>query len=417
MPKPTKRTDFPKNFLWGASTASHQVEGHTVNQWSVWELAHASQRAKQAERRLGWLPNWAEVKPLATKPDNYVSGNGVDHYRLYEQDFDLLTELNLNSFRFGIEWSRLEPIEGQWDPAAFQHYHDYIAELKKRHIEPVLNLWHWTMPTWFTDKGGFAKRANLVYFNRFAQKVAEEFGRDLSYVLTINEPNVYASLSYVTGEWPPNERNWRQFLWVYMNLVGAHKKAYKYFKRANPKTKVGMAQNTSFAVPQRPGNWLDQLAASVSNYAWNWWFFNRTRHQQDFIGLNFYHVNYMHLWHQVNPETPRNDLGWYMEPSRLYDVLCQAKKYNRPVLVTENGVADAHDQYRQWWLGETMSALKAARRDGVDVRGYFHWSLLDNFEWADGWWPKFGLVEVQRENHQKRIVHKSAKWWSSWLRA
>ena len=141
------KNQFPPNFFWGASTASHQVEGGNHNQWSVWELEHAKELAETAESRLGWLPGWEDIKKRAETPDNYVSGRGVGHYQGYKEDFTLAKKLNLNAFRFGIEWARLEPSQGKWDEKEIQHYRDYIKELRRKGLEPFLNIWHWTMPT------------------------------------------------------------------------------------------------------------------------------------------------------------------------------------------------------------------------------------------------------------------------------
>lgn len=186
--------------MWGASTASHQVEGGTYNQWTVWELAHANDLSKTAHKRLGYLGNWKEISKQAENPENYVSGKGVEHYDRYKEDFQLIKKLNLNSFRFGIEWSRIEPKEGEWDEGAISHYHQYIDALRNSHIEPILNIWHWTMPVWFTKKGAFKKRKNMHYFTRFVEKIAKEYGKDITYVITLNEPNVYTSFGYVTAD-------------------------------------------------------------------------------------------------------------------------------------------------------------------------------------------------------------------------
>src|SRR5262249_23880284 len=137
--------------------------------------------------RLNWLPNWQSVKKEASDPENYVSGKGVDHYNRYEEDFEIAKKLNMNSFRFGIEWARLEPVEGQWDEEAIEHYRRYIRTLKKSGLEPLPNLWHWTIPTWFEDKGGFKKRANIKYFERFVHKVAHEYADEFTYIITLNE--------------------------------------------------------------------------------------------------------------------------------------------------------------------------------------------------------------------------------------
>lgn len=409
---------FPKNFFWGASTASHQVEGRTVNQWSEWELAHAKEMAQTAHERLSWLPNWSQIKASAENPENYVSGKGVEHYSRYREDFDILKQLNLNAFRFGIEWSRLEPEEGKWDETEVEHYKSYIKELRSRHIEPVLNIWHWTMPTWFTDKGGFEKRSNVHYFERLVQKVADEFADDLTYIITLNETNVYSSFSYITGEWPPNRKNFYQFWKVYGNLVRAHKRAYKILKTKKPGLKIGIAQQLANIQAKRPHNFFDELSTKWMRYFWNWSFLKRIKNQQDFIGFNYYFSDYYTgLAKRQNPKVPVSDLGWYMEPEGLYPLLLRVwARFKKPIFITENGVADANDEYRRWWLEETMIAMERAISEGVDLRGYFHWSLLDNFEWAYGWWPKFGLVEVDREHGMKRTIRPSAKWWADELK-
>lgn len=409
---------FPKTFFWGASTASHQVEGNTVNQWSVWELSHAKELAHTAHQRLGWLPNWPDVREQAENPDNYVSGRGVEHYTRYKEDFDIAASLNLNAFRFGIEWSRIEPEEGQWDEKAIEHYRRYIKELRTRRLEPFLNIWHWTMPTWFTDKGGFKNKDNLAYFDRFIEKVSQTLLDDVTYVITLNEPNVYASFGYGTGEWPPGEKNWLVFLRVYWNLVKAHKRAYKIIKKHQPHTQVGIAHQIANIQAKRPHNVFDQFSTKIMRYYWNWWFYRRINGYQDYVGFNYYFTDYYTgLLQRQNPKVPLNDMGWYMEPEGLYPLLIRTwVRFKKPIFITENGVADVNDEFRRWWLEESMVAMERALSEGVDLRGYFHWSLLDNFEWAYGWWPKFGLVAVDRENGMKRTVRPSAKWLASHIK-
>ncbi len=404
---------FPKNFFWGASIASHQVEGGNVNQWSQWELAHAKEFAQTAHQRLSWLQNWHDIKFQAEDPNNYVSGRGVDHYRRYEKDFDIITDLNMNAFRFGIEWSRIEPEEGIWDEKEIKHYKKYISELRKRKIEPFLNIWHWTYPTWFDEKGGFKKRQNIKYFERFVSKVAEEFCSDVNYVITLNEPNVYASFSYATGEWPPQEKSWISTFFVYINLVTAHKRAYNILKRYKGTLQVGVAAQLANIQAKRPHSLLDSIATKWMRYFWNWWFLYRIKNQQDFIGFNYYFTDYYTgLLKRENPHVPISDLGWYMEPEGLYPLLIRIwSKYKKPIFVTENGLADENDSYRRWWIEETIIAMERAISEGVDLQGYFHWSLLDNFEWKYGYWPKFGLVEVDRKD-MSRHIRPSAKWFA-----
>jgi beta-glucosidase len=406
---------FPAGFMWGASTSAHQVEGGNHNQWTVWELEHASHSAKTAAKNLSFVPNWEHIRKRAEDPDNYVSGCGIDHYNRYEEDFDLLKKLRLNSFRFGIEWSRLEPKEGQWNEEAVEHYREYINELNARGIEPMLNIWHWTAPTWFTDRGGFKKGANLHYFDRFVEKIAHEYGKSLTYVISLNEPNVYTSFSYLTGAWPPQEKNLWNASWVYWHLTRSHKRAYKILKKYNPKVQVGIAGQLANIQAKRPHNLFDEISTKSMRYVWNWWFLRRIRHQQDFIGVNYYFTDYYTgLFQRRNPKVPLNDLGWYMEPEGLYPLLTRVwARFKKPIIITETGLADENDEYRVWWIQETIVAMQRAMSEGVDLRGYYYWSLLDNFEWAYGWWPKFGLVSVDRQHGMKRAVRPSAKWFAA----
>lgn len=412
---PLAKIEFPRDFLWGASTAAYQVEGGNHNQWTVWELAHASQLAKNAEKRYGHLPLWPEIKKQAQDPNNYVSDRGVDHYHRYEEDFKLVKKLNLNAYRFGIEWSRLEPEEGKWDGAAVEHYREYIEKLQAMGIEPVLNIWHWTVPVWFERRGGFKNAANLKYFERFVQKVCDEYAHLLRYVITLNEPNVYASFSYQLGLWPPQEKNLLSTAKVYWNLVKAHRRAYKILKKHHPELQVGIAAQLANIQAKRPHNVFDEASTKMMRYFWNWWFLRRIRHQQDFVGFNYYFTDYYSgLFKRKNPNVPLSDLGWYMEPEGLYPLLLRIwAHYKKPIIITENGVADAKDEYRRWWLEESLVAMERALSEGVKIKGYFHWSLLDNFEWADGWWPRFGLVAVDRQNGMKRTIRPSAKWFAS----
>lgn len=406
---------FPKDFLWGASTSSHQVEGGTYNQWTVWELENAARLAKTAEQRLGWLPRWDDIKKQATDPNNYVSGEAVDHLNRYEHDLDIAKNLNLNAFRFSIEWSRVEPEEGKWDESTIEYYRKYLKAIKKRGLEPVVNLWHWTNPVWFEELGGFEKRSNKRYFLRYAATIIEEFGEDLKYVIIHNEPNIYAWFSFVEGIWPPAKKSKTSFLKVYSTLVASHRQTYKLLKDRAPHIQYTSVPQMVLNVPKDSNNYWHKLSAGTSNVFNNWLWLWMTRGCYDFIGFNNYFKNYVRGMGPKgidNPKSPINDLGWYMEPAGAAE-MAQAihRRYPaKPIMITENGVADSRDKHRQWWLEKTLASLSDARSQGVDIIGYFHWSLLDNFEWAEGWWPKFGLVAVDREHDMKRTVRPSAKW-------
>lgn len=419
-----KQRAFPKDFLWGASTAAHQVEGNNTNQWSEWEKANAKRLATNAHSRLmvdakkylGWDVDWESVKSQAKRPENYISGNAADHYRRYKADFAALEQLHMNAFRFSIEWSRIEPEPGRWNEREIEHYRQYLQELHRQGIEPVVTLWHWTLPVWFAARGGFEHRGNIRYFERFIAKIADELGDDFVYVTLLNEPNVYMYASYLVGQWPPERRSALLAFKVYYNLQIAHKRGYMLLKRQRPNMEVGIAFALGDMQPAQPHNILSRFSAAAAAYMQNWWYLNRISRQLDFIGVNYYMTTYV-TWRGAMhyPQTPKSDAGWYMEPRGLERVLLATwKRYHKPIIITENGLADGADRYRKWWLEQTIEAMQAALAKGADLRGYLHWSLLDNFEWSFGWWPKFGLIEVDRTT-MKRTIRPSAKWLAAYL--
>ncbi len=415
------RSIFPEDFLWGASTSSHQVEGGNYNQWTVWELENAARLAKTAEQRYSWLPRWKEIRAEAEDPNNYVSGTGMEHYERYEHDFDLAKALNFNAFRFSIEWSRLEPEEGKWDAREFRHYREYIRAMKKRGLEPMLNLWHWTNPVWFEERGGFMRYGNIGYFLRFCAKVIEELGDEVKYVIILNEPNIYTWFSFFEGKWPAPYSSPLEFVRSYTHLLLAHRRAYKIIKSIKPELQVSSAPQLVINVPRDESNLLHRIGAWTANFGNNGLWLMLTRKHVDFIGFNNYFKNYVKgigTSNFANPKTPVNDLGWYMEPEAVGEVIMMIhKKYpGVPIMVTENGVADGRDKHRKWWIEKTIASLEDAIKEGANVKGYLYWSLLDNFEWAEGWWPKFGLVEVDRKT-MKRRVRDSAKWFAKEIAA
>lgn len=414
MTNKTKLT-FTKKFLWGAATSAHQVEGNNYNQWSVWELEHAKTLAAQSEYQFGDLDNWDEIKKAAKSPDNYVSGVGSDHYNRYQEDFTILEGIGLNAFRFSVEWSRIEPKEGSWDAAAITHYKKYIAELKKRNIEPIMTLFHFTLPVWFSELGGFERRSNIKYFVRFTEKVMQELGANVRYVITINEPEVYSSQSYLTGNWPPNMQNKRVFTAVLNNLAAAHNRAAAAIHTMGRKYKVSIAKNSPY-VYAGDDSVLSVRTAKWQQYFKDDYFIKRVVKTCDFFGVNYYFSDRVYGYRVHNPNKHVNDLGWDMAPENIQYVLERLhQKYNLPIMITENGVADSTDTSRKWWLMHTLMAMSEAQKNGVELLGYLHWSLIDNFEWDKGYWPRFGLVEVDSATGSRKL-RPSAVWYAKTIK-
>lgn len=402
---------FPKNFLWGASISTHQVEGNNHNQWTTWELETAQVKVAQAPYTYQHLAIWDEIKEQTAKPSNYVSGKATDHFNKYELDFDIAKKLHFTTLRTGIEWSRIEPKEGKFNQEALEHYQNYFEALKKRGITPVITLWHWTFPDWFASKGGFTKRRNVKYFTRYVEKVTAALGSHFKYVITINEPTVYASMSYHEERWPPEGSSKLLTLLVLLNLARAHRKSYRIIKSHKPSAKVGLAHNCAYyyagddSIFSRTVAWLGHRFS-------NEFFINRVKRRQDFLGLNYYFANRIIGTRVHNPNKTVNDLGWDMQPDKIRSLLDKLyQKYKLPIMITESGVADMHDQYRKWWIAESVKAMEGAIKDGVPMIGYIHWSLLDNFEWAEGFWPRFGLIEIDYKTLQRK-VRPSAYWYA-----
>mgnify|MGYP002409847384 CR=1 FL=1 len=217
---------FPKNFYWGAATASHQVEGGTLNNWSEWEQQNAVRLSKESEASFRWNPHWEKFRGEATDPKNYISGIACDHWHRYEEDFTIMQSLGFNSYRFSLEWSRIEPSEGIFDEEALRHYEEILTSLENKGITPFVTLWHWTLPLWLRDKGGITYRDFPYHFERYTQHVANRLGKHIHFWITLNEPDVVASHSYLLGAWPPQKKNFFLYRRATSKLVEAHKRRY-----------------------------------------------------------------------------------------------------------------------------------------------------------------------------------------------
>lgn len=400
---------FPKKFLWGVSTSAHQVEGGTHNQWSIWELENAKALAAKSTYQYGDLENWDEVKVEAKSADNYVSGKAVNHYGLYQEDITLARKMNMNAWRFSIEWSRIQPEEGAWNAEAVQHYKQYMAELQRQGLEPVLTLFHFTLPIWFAEKGGFTKRGNVRYFVDFCSRILDELGGSVRYVITINEPEVYATESYARGHWPPQATNWRLAWKVMRTLAYAHNKTADMIHAKNRRYRVAVAKNSNYFYAGDDAA-LSEYSTSIMQYFQDDYFLKKVIKRSDFIGVNYYFSDRVYGYRVHNPDQRLSDLGWDLHPEHVRYALERLwERYKKPLLITENGVADSGDEHRQWWLMQTIMAMRSAMDNGVELIGYFHWSLLDNFEWDKGFWPKFGLFAVDRAT-MKRTPRPSAVW-------
>ncbi|MCA9390120.1 glycoside hydrolase family 1 protein [candidate division WWE3 bacterium] len=377
---------FPDSFLWGTAIAAHQVEGNNKNNdWWRWE------QSKTPDRKYPLEP----------------SNEACDFYNRYEEDFDICQEFNTNAIRLSVEWARIQPKIDVYDQTAIDHYKKMFMAARERGLQIFLTLHHFTSPVWFADRGGWHARDAVAIFRQYAQVCAEEFSDYVDAFITINEPQVYALKSYTDGTWPPNLRNpWLSY-YVQINLMRAHRSAYDAIKTICD-TPVGLAKNIVwYDTNPFASNLIDRAAARFLNYLNDDFFLLPLMGKIDFLGLNYYFTQRLHYLRIDNPNDYVSDMGWWINPGGLGEILQKLKKYKVPIYITENGLADATDRYREHFLRDMLIACGQAILSGVDLRGYFHWSLMDNYEWHEGFWPRFGLVEIDREHNLARKPRQS----------
>lgn len=397
---------FPKDFYWGASSSAYQIEGSIEdNNWDIWLDKHYLLESEKYRRE---RPEFISDKNYkdACNTDNYLKGVACDSYNKYKEDVRILKELGLNAYRFSIEWSRIEPEKGEFSEEGIQYYKDLVRELRENDIEPFVTCWHWPIPLWLEEEGGLTSKNIPEYFGRYVRFLVESLGEDVKYWMTINEPMVISTASYLIGKWPPQKRNPILFCRVSKNLLDMHKEGYLAIKEYDKGLQVGVAKNNAYFEAYN-NNPLNVLVKNIVRYFYNYRFLDRVKGYLDYIGLNYYFHNRVGMFGVKNKSEPLNDMGWCMDPKGVFYPLKELKdRYNLPVYVTENGVADREDMYRVWWIDETVEAMREALEYGVDLRGYMHWSLLDNFEWSEGYWPRFGLATRGREIKESGYYYK-----------
>lgn len=395
---------FPPRFLWGAATAAHQVEGNNVNS-DNWLVEHQ--------------PNSMYKEP---------SGDACDQYHLYEQDINMVADLGFNAYRFSIEWARIEPEKGFFSRAELEHYRRMLEACHRRGLTPLVTYSHFTLPRWFAFQGAWENADCPDLFARYCEKATAHLGDLISYAATFNEPDLPYLFRWITPPGMPPDSNLaenmasqkptlRQQLKAPMfsgfligdaqkthdNIMTAHTKAKSAIKTVKPRLPVGFTLAMEDDQPVGPNSRATEKQAEV----YGPWL--KLAKQDDFLGVQTYTRQRIGAQKVPPPENAElTQVGNEFYPEALeHTVRYASQQAGVPVIVTENGVATENDSRRVEYIQRALAGLKRCLDDGVDVRGYIHWSLLDNFEWTSGYRPKFGLVSVDHET-QKRTIKPSA---------
>jgi beta-glucosidase len=387
---------FPPGFMWGAATAAHQIEGNnTGNDW--WR--------SEEQRRLP-----------------YRSGAACDSWQRWPDDVRLLASLGLNAYRLSIEWARIEPEPGRFDQAALDNYRRQLEALREAGIEPLVTLHHFTSPHWLAERGGFSGPEVVGRLAAYADRVGREFGSLVQWWVTINEPSILALKAYLEGAWPPHRpRDLRGYVRMLRHSAFGHIAARQALRSHTPTAMVSMAYAIWPLEPLRRWSPIDQAMARLGDWLWQGRVLRRTAHTLDWVGVNYY-TRVRVGWPPHASEAAadphagagdRTDFGWEIYPPGLYDVLRRAGRLGKPVVITENGISDAADALRASYIVAHLRQVARALDDGVDVRGYMHWSLMDNYEWADGYTQKFGLAAVDFNGTLARTPRPSAAVYSA----
>ncbi|ABY95678.1 MULTISPECIES: GH1 family beta-glucosidase [Thermoanaerobacter] len=433
---------FPRDFVWGTATSSYQIEG--------------------AVNEDGRTPSiWDTFSKTEGKTYKGHTGDvACDHYHRYKEDVEILKEIGVKAYRFSIAWPRIFPEEGKYNPKGMDFYKKLIDELQKRDIVPAATIYHWDLPQWAYDKGGgWLNRESIKWYVEYATKLFEELGDAIPLWITHNEPWCSSILSYGIGEHAPGHKNYREALIAAHHILLSHGEAVKAFREMNIKgSKIGITLNLTPAYPASEKE-EDKLAAQYADGFANRWFLDpifKGNYPEDmmelyskiigefdfikegdletisvpidFLGVNYYTrsiVKYdedsMLKAENVPGPGKRTEMGWEISPESLYDLLKRLdREYTKlPMYITENGAAfkdevtedgRVHDDERIEYIKEHLKAAAKFIGEGGNLKGYFVWSLMDNFEWAHGYSKRFGIVYVDYTT-QKRILKDSALWY------
>ena len=389
-------------FLWGVATSAFQLEGSPDADWASWDPV------------------------LKSRPEI------THHYRLFREDLNLLKELGVNAYRFSLEWSRIQPEEDNWNNEAIQHYQEIVQILRRNDIEPMVTLHHFTHPQWFLQKYPWHDDHSVSKFLNYVERVVSVL-EDVQYWITFNEPYVLLLGGYLEGCMPPGIKDFPSFLKALRNILSSHEKAYDLIHSIKSDAMVSVAHNMAAFAPSQRWSPFDRLLSRFAQH-----FYNRSlldafltgrlrikfpfvksiridvplARKLDFFGVNYYtriHLRFNPFrkmgveWKYKDAEKHGfTDMGWEIHPHGMERVLKEVTKLNVPIIITENGIATQDDRKKERFIKRHVDVIEGCLKKRIDVRGYFYWSLMDNYEWLWGFDARFGLYRVDYDTLRRK---------------
>ena len=404
------------NFFWGTATSAFQIEGNITNDFTEWE-------------RLGKFRN---------NGSNPLYENGSDHWNTWQSDFDLLKELQLNSYRFSIEWARVEPRKNQYSKIAIKQYSEMIDYLLNMEIEPFITLHHFTHPKWFHETTPWHKKESIKSFVDFSKIMIDLYSEKVNYWMSFNEPVVWALAAYGDAKFPPGKRDLNLMMDALHNMLEAHSEIYDYLKKRNRNARLGIAKH--FIIFKEARKWFvldkkitEQIDSFFNKMLLNAFQENRLKHwfptllnydspielnnKIDFWGINYYYRLFSKFRFNLKnpimlfPKEPETDMGWEIYPKGLKKIINLVSETGKDIFITENGIATDDEDLRKKFLKKHLKIVNKAKKKNL-VKGYFYWSLMDNYEWLKGKSKRFGLVKVDFDSKYERIIKPSAYYYT-----
>jgi beta-glucosidase len=379
-----REVHFPDGFFWGTSTSAYQIEGGGDNtDWWRYERAEGTRAVDQC-------------------------GDACDSWHRYEEDLDLTARLGLNSFRLSIEWARIEPERGVISQEALDHYRRVLEACHARSIIPVVTLHHFTLPLWVADLGGFENPDIASWMGDYALVVGRSLGDLIGVACTVNEPNILALMGYLLGFFPPQVQDWNRFVEVNTTMRSCHFAMRDALRSTPGNYPIGLPLSMQ-EYEALPGG--EDLVSMIRHEMEDEYL--RVLGDDDYVGVQCYTKLLIGPEGLVEPtDQELTEMGYLFWPQCVeYTIRRAASFTDVPIIMTENGIGTSDDDQRIRYLSAALAGLANVLRDGIDVRGYFQWSLLDNFEWTLGYAPKFGIVSVDRTTFE-RTPKPSAQWYA-----